>query len=94
MGKQVVVKLIRKGVAELLKSKEMADILTECGENIRVHCTDGSPCPQEYKAITKLMGTRYIAIVEPGTIHAYRSNLKHNTILKALGEVAGKDGND
>lgn len=76
--------LNRAGVAELLKGAEMQGILSEYAEQVRQHCSAGSAGPDEYEATTAVKGTRAVATVRAATPRAYYSNLKHNTLLKAV----------
>lgn len=73
------------GVGELLKGEAMQGILTGYAEQIRSRCTDGTVGPEEYEARTQVKGSRAVATVRAATAHARNSNLKHNTILKAVG---------
>lgn len=73
--------LNRDGVKELLKGAEMKGILMDCAERVRDTAGD------EY-AIEQVTGAnRSWMTIRPDTPHAYYSNLKHNTLLKALGSV-------
>ncbi len=76
---KVEIKLSSQGVRELLQSKEMMDICKEHAERIRSRCGEG------YEVTTHVGKTRVNAMVSAETIKAKRSNMKHNTILKALG---------
>lgn len=71
--------LNREGVSELLKSQKMQEILAAKAEQISGAVGDG------YKAETKVYKRRAVAEVRADTPKAYYSNLKHNTLLKALG---------
>lgn len=42
---------------------------------------------EEYEAEVKVGARRATARVKPGTAHAFYSNRKHNTLLKAVGSV-------
>lgn len=70
--------LNRSGVSQLLKSSEMQAVLTEKAQGIRERCGDG------YETDTYVGKTRANAMVRPATIKAKRSNLKNNTLLKAV----------
>ena len=70
-------KLNYKGVGELLRSEEMKSVINEYGTNVLQRAGN------EYK-MEELVESRCIARIKPGTPHAYFSNLKHNTLLKAL----------
>lgn len=69
------------GVRELLKSSAMQSILREHAEATRNGCGDLS---DDYIAEVKVGGTRARATIKADTPHAHYSNLKHNTLLKAL----------
>ena len=71
-------KLNRKGVAELLKSAEMQEVLTEYATGIRNRCGDG------YTQDIYVGKNRANAMVSAETYQAKRDNLKNNTILKAV----------
>lgn len=71
-------KLNYSGVGQLLKSAEMQDILSEKAKGIQQRCGDG------YETDTYVGKTRANAMVRPVTIKAKRSNLKNNTLLKAV----------
>jgi len=81
---KVKFELNRKGVAELLKGAEMQGVLSEYAEQVHQRCAAGSAGPDEYEASTQVRGTRAVATVRAATKRAYHSNLKHNTLLKAL----------
>lgn len=73
-----IFKLNRKGVKELLKSEEMADIINKKAEEIKDRCGDGFE-------VSKYEGkNRVNASVKAETFKAKRKNAKENTILKAL----------
>lgn len=82
MAKRTKFVLNRAGVRELLQSQEMATICTEAAQKVAANAShDGL----EYEVSTMVGKNRVNARVSPGSIHAYFSNLKHNTLLKALG---------
>lgn len=87
MSKAFKFELNRAGVAELLKSAEMQGILTEKAEEVRQRCTAGNVSPDKYEASTTVKSSRAVATVRAATAHAANSNLKHNTLVKA---VSGK----
>lgn len=72
------------GVRELLQSDEMISVLSEYGEGVlnRAGATD-------YKMETGHGKKRANATITPNSPKAYYSNLKHNTLLKALGGGSG-----
>lgn len=75
---KVKFKLNGKGVAELLKSAEMQEVLTEYATGIRNRCGDG------YTQDIYVGKTRANAMVSAETYQAKRDNLENNTILKAV----------
>lgn len=84
---RVKVELNHDGMRELLRSQEVADLLLEYAEKIQSNCAQGTVEPDEYSTSLKIGGTRAKASVFPITRHAYYSNLKHNTIEKAIEAV-------
>ena len=68
----------RKGVADLLKSAEMQEVLTEYATGIRNRCGDG------YTQDIYVGKTRANAMVSAETYQAKRDNLENNTSLKAV----------
>ena len=77
MAKQVKFELNYQGVGELLKSAEMQKVLQEYA-NARL--PKGG-----YFAKVFVGRKRAAARLSAGTPEAARDNLKHNTLLKALG---------
>lgn len=71
-------KLNRKGVAELMKSKEMQEVLREYATNIKNRCGEG------YEQDMYIGKNRANAMVSAATYQAKSDNLKNNTILKAV----------
>lgn len=76
--------LNREGVAELLKSTEMQQILSSYAGQVCRNCTAGGVGIEEYESEVVVGRTRAVANVRAATAHAYYSNLKHNTLLKAV----------
>lgn len=79
MSKDFKFELNSAGVSELLNCSEIKNVCMEYAENVRNTCGDGYEV-QEYSGKYR-SGAR----VHAATPHAYYSNLKHNTLLKALG---------
>lgn len=71
-------KLNRKGVADLMKSPEMQEVLKEYATNIKNRCGDG------YEQDIHVGKNRANAMVSAVTYQAKSDNLKNNTILKAV----------
>lgn len=71
-------KLSRKGVADLMKSAEMQEVLNEHATNIRNRCGDG------YEQDIHVGKNRANAMVSAATYKAKSDNLKNNTLLKAV----------
>ncbi|HEP1182161.1 TPA: hypothetical protein ACP17E_000016 [Streptococcus pyogenes] len=71
-------KLNRAGVAELMKSSEMQQVLTAKATAIRERCGDG------YVQDIHVGKNRANAMVSTKTIKAKKDNSKNNTLLKAV----------
>lgn len=67
--------LNKKGVGELLKSQEMADVLTQHASKVATKAGTG------YEA--KQMGTRVIVLAR--STEAEQDNYENNTLLKSMG---------
>lgn len=70
--------LNRSGVRELLQSGAMKSVVESYASGIR------NRCGPEYGQDSYVGKTRVNAMVYPETVHAYFSNLKHNTLLRAM----------
>lgn len=70
--------LNRQGVAGLMKSAAMQEILTEYATGIRNRCGDG------YTQDIYVGKNRANAMVSAETYQAKKDNLENNTILKAV----------
>lgn len=75
---KVQVKLNRKGVADLMKSAEMQEVLKDYATNIRNRCGDG------YEQDIHVGKNRANAMVSATSFPAKKDNLKNNTLLKAV----------
>ena len=73
-----VFKLNLQGVAELMKSKEMQDILKEHATTIKDRAGDG------YEQDIYIGKNRANAMVKAETFKARKDNSKNNTLLKAV----------
>lgn len=71
-------KLNRSGVAQLLKSSEMQNVLSKKAGEISGRAGDG------FEAETYVGRDRARATVKADTPEAYRECLKNNSLLKAL----------
>lgn len=71
-------KLNRKGVAELMKSAEMQEVLKDYATGIKNRCGDG------YEQDMHVGKNRANAMVSATTYQAKADNLRNNTILKAV----------
>ncbi len=90
MGKWKV-QLVRSGVGQIMKSEEMGQMTADIGEEVRKACGGiGSASSDEYSISTKVFGDRVSTEIETETVRACQSNLKHNTLAKALGGVKSK----
>ena len=71
-------KLDSNGVRELLNSSELMEYMQTYGEGVAMRAGEG------YAADTRPGDKRAHTFVKATTAHAYYSNLKHNSLLKAL----------
>lgn len=71
-------KLNRKGVADLMKSAEMQDVLKGYATEITNKCGDG------YRQDMYIGKNRANAMVSAATYQAIADNMRNNTILKAV----------
>lgn len=78
MAKKVDFKLDPDGVRELLNDSELMDYMQKIGEGVATRAGE------DYAADTRPGEKRAHTFVKATTIHAYYSNLKHNSLLKAL----------
>ena len=76
---KVKIVLNQEGVKALLKSQEIQNVIKDCADSVQ--STAGS----DYKVNMKQGVNRCWATISPASPHAYYSNLKHNTLVKALG---------
>ena len=77
---KVEFELRREGIIELMQSSEMLDGIAKIANGVVASLGDGyetSPWPNGK--------TRVNVTIRTNNPHAYYSNLKHNTILKAVG---------
>lgn len=72
-------KLYYPGLEEIRKSPEVENLVSIACEGVADRAGD------EYIFDTRVGKQRIIGMVKPGTPHAYYSNLKYNTLAKALG---------
>lgn len=73
-----VFKLNRSGVAELMKSKAMQDVLTEHATTIKKRAGDG------YEQDIYIGKNRANAMVKAESFKARKDNSENNTLLKAV----------
>ncbi|MFS1069246.1 hypothetical protein [Enterococcus casseliflavus] len=71
-------KLNRSGVASLMKSNQMQDVLEEKATGVRNRAGEG------YKQDIYVGKTRANAMVYADTYQAKKDNMKNNTLLKAV----------
>ena len=75
------------GFFELMKSDEMVAILEGYGSTVMNIANDSGHAGDQYEMTTNVGQTRASVKVKAANIHAVKSNLKYNTLLKALGSV-------
>lgn len=83
MAKNVRFELNRKGVAELMRSGAMQDMLKDYARTVQGRAGDG------YEITTHIGKTRANCSVYAATDKARRDTYNHNTLLKALGGGEG-----
>lgn len=76
--------LNKEGVRQLLSGSKMQNIISAYGERVQ------KAAGEEYEMQAKANKDRCFVKVRPATPHAYYSERKHNTLLKALGSARGK----
>lgn len=81
-----VLELEGDGLEALLKSEEVQKALTDIAKDVQEIAGEGY---EVGAAEEKVLKTRAIATVYARTSAAKRDNLENNTLLKALGSVAG-----
>lgn len=79
MADKVRVELNSAGIRELLRSPEMVEAVRSAAEKVAERAGAG------YEADAQAGPNRAVARVTAATAEAYYSNLKNNTLLKALG---------
>lgn len=90
MGKWKI-ELVESGVGEILKSDEMGQVTASIGESVINACGGiGSANSDEFVASTDIVKDRVSTRITADTPRAHYSNLKHNTLVKALGSVKSK----
>lgn len=78
---KVKIELDSKAISELLKTDGARQVVEEKANEV---CNRAQAGGLEYGTDTRIGPHRAVARVYPNSIHAYYSNLKHNTLLKAL----------
>lgn len=78
---KIRVKLNGRGVADLMKSEAIQEILVEKANAVRDICGEG------YEVTTHVGKNRANASVKAVTSKAKRDNLKNNTLVKAVKAV-------
>lgn len=73
-----IFKLNRSGVAELMKSQAMQDVLNERAKTIKERAGDG------YEQDIYIGKNRAIAMVKTESFKARKDNSENNTLLKAV----------
>lgn len=77
------IKFVRddEGVSELMKSEEMQSVLAEFASNIYARLDS----KKGYEMKDPIVGKKRANVtIRTASAHAYYSNLKHNSLLKAL----------
>ena len=79
---KVEIKLNLPGINAVMKSKEIQEVLQECGE--RVAGTASAMDGEAYAARTHLANWIAITNVYPDSAQAARKNFQNNTLLRSL----------
>lgn len=82
MSKEIRIELNRSGVGQLLRSQDVADYLMGAGAGV------AAAAGEEYEVMQGF--DRVSVIVKPTSKRAAQENLERNTLLKAVGEEAGR----
>ena len=77
--------LDRNGISQFLKSEEVAKIIKEKTKAVY----DAVGDTENYAMQISTRGSRTRGYVKPSTPRGYNSNLKHNTLQKAIGSARG-----
>lgn len=83
MAKSIRFELNSAGVVELLQSEAMSGIIANATERVAEAARSSSGL--EYTASVRCSGDRVKGRVSAGSAKAHYHNLKHNTLVKALG---------
>lgn len=78
---KVKIELDSGAVADLLKTDEARQLVESKANEVCQRARSGG---LDYGTDTMIGPHRAVARVYPESVHAYYSNLKHNTLLKAL----------
>lgn len=82
----VTIELNLQGLNELMKSPEIREALENAADAV-VHEAVSSSGRDYKRKPTKELNWIAVSGVKPADKHAYYSNRKHNTLLKAVGAV-------
>lgn len=74
----VRIELDHTGMQALLQSEEIQGVLAEVAEQ-KLSGTEGN-----YETEVNVLPTRAVARIKPADYKTYRSNLKHNTLVKMI----------
>ena len=85
MSEKLQIILNSEGIRELLKSLEIENVLEELADNIQRRAGE------EFDTETTIGKNRVNVKIKPSSPRAYYSNLKHDTLIKALKEVRSND---
>lgn len=76
-----------EGYFELMKSPEIMSVLESYGSAVLDIANNSGHAGDEFEMDSGIGQTRGNVKVKAANIHAVKSNLKYNTLLKALGSV-------
>lgn len=77
------------GIRELLSADEISAEVERWGASVQQIANADERPDIMYELDVEIKGDRACATIKAGTAHAYYSNLKHNTLIKALSGASG-----
>lgn len=79
----------RDGYFAVMQSSEMQAMLNQYGNRVLNAANGSGHAGDDYSMEQSIDSQRAKVVIKPNSTHARRSNLKYNTLLKALGSAKG-----
>lgn len=79
----------QSGYFAVMQSSEVQSMLNQYGSRVLNAANGSGHAGDDYSMQQSIDSQRAKVLIKPNSIHARRSNLKHNTLLKALGSTKG-----